>query len=303
MSYNVKSPVAVIIFNREDKAKQLLKVLEMVKPSKLYIVADGPRNPSEMDKCIKTRNVFENVPWNCEVKRNYSDKNLGCCVRPESGFTWVLEQEEYAILLEDDCMPSEDFFRFCDEMLEKYKDDERIMQVCGTNFMKEWNKTPYSYFFAQWGCNWGWATWARAWKLYDVNISTWKDPYVKKMFEARLGSGVFKSRAPIYDVHCENINNITAWDHQWSYTRILQNGLSILPNRNLVTNIGSGADATHTSDMEDNSLKAYSMEFPLKHPPYVMPDRNFDQAIEERNFNVKPLYKKVIYKVRRMLAK
>lgn len=303
MSYTTTSPVAIVIFNREDKARALYSILKNVKPSKLYIIADGPRNKEEIEKCNKTRAVFETVEWTCEIKRNYSGKNLGCCVRPESGFTWVLQNEEYAIFLEDDCMPNEDFFRFCDEMLTRYKDDERIMQVCGTNFLSEWDCGKYSYYFAQWGSNWGWATWARAWKMYDVNMETWKDPEVKKMVKNRLGKYVYESRIPFYDEHCCNLENITAWDHQWSYTRLINNGLSILPRKNLVTNIGSGIDATHTSNMEDNSIPAFSLDFPLRHPPYVIPDREFDKKIEERNFNAIPIYLKALRKIWRFIKK
>lgn len=303
MDYQVKTAVGVVIFNRKEKAQALYEALKKVKPSKLYVIADGPRNEDERVKCEETRSVFENVEWNCEIHRNYAEHNLGCCVRPQSGFTWVLENEPEAIFLEDDCIPCVDFFKYCDEMLEKYRDDERIMQVSGTNYLKEWHSGEYSYHFARWGSIWGWATWARAWKNYDVEIKSWKDENTRRMIKQQLGELVYKSRAPIYDKICCNTANISAWDHQWSYTRLVNNGLSIVPCRNLVMNIGSGEDATHTSAMGNTSIPALGIYFPIKHPEYVMRDIEFDRKIEIMIFDAIPRWKKAIRKGIRIIKK
>lgn len=301
--YKVKTAVAVVIFNRVDKAKTLYGVLKKVQPSRLYVIADGPRNEEETEKCMQTRMIFENIEWPCEISRNYSEKNMGCCMRPQTGFTWVLENESEAIFLEDDCIPCVEFFRFCDEMLERYRNDTRIMQIAGTNYLTEWTSNGYSYHFARWGSIWGWATWARAWNLYDVEIKTWKDPSVKAIVRQNLGEKVFKTREGVYNKICCNSSNISAWDHQWSYCRLINNGLTVVPSVNLVTNIGSGEDATHTTNMGNTSIEIKSLEFPLQHPPYIMRDVEFDQEIERKIFDIIPLWKKTVRKIKRMLTK
>lgn len=301
MQYKTSTAVGIVIFKRNEKAQALYNVLKEVQPDKLFIIADGPRDEKEAVACEETRKVFATIEWPCEVFRNYSETNMGCCKRPYSGFNWVFDNVDEAILLEDDCIPSIDFFRFCDQMLEKYRFDTRIMQICGTNLLGQWNCDGDSYFFAQWASCWGWASWSRAWKLYDLQMNAWHNKRVKNLVEQRLGKRIYNIRKSVFDEHAEMGETLTAWDHQWSFARTINSGLSVTPSVNLVSNIGFGADATHTSDMSETHLEAYPMRFPLQHPQSVMPDTQFDLEMAKLVYNARPLYEKVIRRIKRIL--
>ena len=171
--YTVKSAIAICVFNRPDLTIQVFNQIRKVKPEKLYIIADAPRiyNAEDNIRCKKVKAIFNDIDWDCDVKTNYATENMGCCKRLSSGFTWVFENEEKAIFLEDDCLPNIDFFRYCDEMLEKYSDDNRIMLVSGTNVLGKWNISADSYLFSKLGGIHGWASWRRAWKHFDLDIT------------------------------------------------------------------------------------------------------------------------------------
>ena len=149
-TFKLTTPVAFIIFNRPDTTRIVFEEIKKAKPEKLLIIADGPRNnkPGEKERCAETRAIVENIDWECEVLRNYSDKNMGCKNRVASGLNWVFENVEEAIILEDDCLPDQSFFRYCQELLEKYRDDKRIMLIAGDNMLFENNKQKYSYYFS-----------------------------------------------------------------------------------------------------------------------------------------------------------
>jgi hypothetical protein len=143
-------PVLLIIFNRLESTKKVFREIAKAKPRQLFVAADGPRpnHPEDIEKCRLTRAVIDEVDWECDVHKNYSDVNLGCGQRPATGISWVFEHEERAIILEDDCVPHLTFFRFCEELLERFHDDERVMQICGNNFQFGRKRTRYSYFFS-----------------------------------------------------------------------------------------------------------------------------------------------------------
>ena len=280
--YQVESPIAMVVFNRYDTAIKVFEQVRKVRPKKLFVIADGPRPnvPEDVEKCKKVRAIFDNVDWDCEVYKNFSEENLGCSKRPYTGFSWVFENVEEAIILEDDCLPNITFFKYCDELLKKYKDDERIMLISGTNQLKTWKRENYSYHFSNFGGIWGWASWRRAWKYFDIEIKLWKDEATKRLLKDRLSKLQYFTRKRVYDELCNNSENTTAWDFQWGFARLIQSGLAISPSVNLITNIGNGADATHTAKKSMVSeLTSYSMEFPLVHPPYVMQDEEYDKKM------------------------
>lgn len=172
------TPVAFMIFNRPEKTARVFAEIRKARPTQLFIVADGPRTEQEKEKTDATRAVTEHIDWECEVKRNYSDVNVGCKMRVSSGISWIFENVENAIILEDDCVPEQSFFPYCQELLERYKDDTRIMHISGDNF--EWGRTgnfesDASYYFSRIPHVWGWATWRRAWNLYDINMTSWPE--------------------------------------------------------------------------------------------------------------------------------
>lgn len=302
MNFNV--PIAVIIFNRPDKTAQLLRILQQVQPSQLFVIADGPRpnKPGEQELCQAVRNLFDNIDWECKVFRNYADENLGCGLRPASGISWVFEQVEEAIILEDDCIPDPSFFQFCEQLLEKYRYDRRIMHIGGSSYCVRDEQQPYSYIFSRYTFSWGWATWRRAWQYYDFDMKKW-DVVRETSFLLDILNGdrhAIKNWQTIFQTVYEKHDD--CWDYQWMFTCWLQGGLSIIPTVNLVCNIGD--EGAHT--MEDNHIfrPAQMMEFPLKHPIAMVRNTEVDRLIQNDWFDwYPPLWKKVQRKLKKVLKR
>jgi hypothetical protein len=282
----VLTPVAFIIFNRPDLTEHVFAEIARARPPKLLVVADGPRTEKagEAEKCIATRAIIDRVDWKCDVLTNYSDTNLGCGRRPSSGLHWVFEQVEEAIILEDDCVPHPTFFRFCEELLEQYRNDERVMHISGNNFFSQ-QRMPFSYFFSYYSLAWGWATWRRAFQHYDPEIKLW--PVLRNtswLMDVLGDPRAVEHWKKIYDLSHASIDNVNTWDFQWLFATWAHRGLSILPNTNLVSNIGFREDATHTRGATNTlaNLPRLEMRFPLKHPPCMVRDKTVDQIIFER---------------------
>jgi len=250
---SLKTPIAFCIFNRPELTREVFETIRFARPSRLLVIGDGPRfdRPEEEALVRETRKVIEQVDWPCEVQTNFSDVNLGCKVRMSTGLTWAFEQSEELIILEDDCLPDPSFFNFCESLLDYYRKDERVMMVSGDNFQPNQieNKPSgrASYYFSRWPHIWGWASWRRAWKHFDVNIESWPSTKSKGELENRFGSTEeYNFWSAQFDrVHAGEIDT---WDFSWAYAVWKQNGLTILPNVNLVSNLGFGTDATHTLD-------------------------------------------------------
>lgn len=258
-----------------------MNALAEVKPRKLFIIADGPRpdRPGEAEACAAARAAAERITWDCEVVKNYSDVNLGCGRRPATGISWVFEQVEEAIILEDDCVADPTFFRFCEELLERYRDDERVMHINGSTYRRKETNGAHSYHFSQFlGC-WGWATWRRAWKLYDYEVKLWPEFRQLGWLEAVLRNNEHELRywydrfQNAYDQPAD----LSFWDYQWAFACWANSGLAIVPSRNLVSNVGSEIDATHTFKHPMCDLPARPLSFPLVHPPTVLQNWKLDQ--------------------------
>ncbi len=305
-SFNITTPVVFIIFNRPDKVKAVFERIRMAKPQKLFIIADGPRKniATDIEKCKLCRKIVENIDWDCNVYRNYSDKNLGCGIRPASGLDWVFSQVEEAIILEDDCLPDISFFYFCQELLEKYKNDERIISISGNNF-QDYTVCKESYYFSYFTLTCGWATWKRVWDKYDYNMALWpefkKRKYIYNLFKnKKFAKSVFVD--VFDDVYSKKITSV--WDYQFSFLSFCNHGLNIVPKVNLVKNIGFDEYATHT--FESKSTMAYKMSrlekmtFPLVHPTI------FQKNIEAEHFDMKyaycyySIYERVINKIKKI---
>ena len=304
--YKVKTAIAMLIFNRPENTRKVFEQVRKVKPSKLFIIADGPRENKEDDKlkCKQTREIFNTIDWNCEVYKNFSEVNLGCAKRGATGFSWVFDNVEECIFLEDDCLPNITFFRFCDELLEKYRNDTRIMLISGTNQLGKWEKSKYSYHFSKFGGIWGWASWKRAWKYYDFDIKLWNDKNIKNILRQRLNFFQYISRKSIYDDIYNKDATFSSWAYQWGFSRIVQSGLAISPKVNLITNIGAGKDATNTKKASAvSNLKSYEIEFPLRHPPYIIVDDEYDKKMYNKicgsNYRICKNY--ISNKVRKLL--
>jgi len=288
-NYQLKTPVAFIIFNRPDTTKKVFAEIAKARPSKLLVIADGPRadHPEDAGKCAAARVIIDGVDWDCEVLTNYSDINMGCKRRVSSGLDWVFDTVEEAIILEDDCLPHPTFFRFCEELLEKYRDDERVMHIGGNNFLCSRKKLEYSYYFSRYSHIWGWATWRRAWKYYDVEMKLW--PTIR---DCEWISSIFSEKREAYyrkkiwdSVYNEDIDT---WDYQWLFAILIQNGLSVLPGVNLISNLGFGQDTTHTKkyDTKRACLQTSGIEFPLIHPLFVIRDAIADGKYNKLTLNL-----------------
>ncbi len=300
--FQLKTPVAFLVFNRPDTTQRVFEEIRRARPQKLLVVADGPRTgrPGEADSCKAVRSIIDTVDWPCEVLKNYSDVNLGCKMRVSSGLKWVFDTVEEAIVLEDDCLPHPTFFRFCEELLNRYRDDERIMMISGDNFQFGRKRTPYSYYFSRYTHIWGWASWKRAWRHYDVNMALW--PLVR---EGEWLSDVLDDQRSTrnWTKMFEKVfrGDINTWDYQWTFTCWFQSGFAILPNVNLVSNIGFHASATHTtSDSPYGSMNTEPMSFPLDHPPFIIRDAVADLRTENSHHNPRLLHR-VVRRIRRGL--
>lgn len=273
-SDQLQTPVAFIIFNRPDTTARVFTEIAKARPRKLLVIADGPRGhkAGEAERCAAARAIIDRVDWECEVLRNFSDTNLGCRNRVASGIDWVFEQVPEAIFLEDDCLPDPSFFRFCEEMLERYRDDTRVAMISGDNFLFDDLDVGASYYFSRYCHIWGWASWRRAWKFYDRTASVWpqfRSRQCLKPIAHSLGEEVYWAAA--FDGVSRG--EIDTWDYQWVLACWAQGMLSIMPARNLISNIGFGLDATHTlSKSRYAEMETSALEFPLRHPRMVVPD-------------------------------
>jgi len=280
----MNSPVLFIVFNRPDTTWQVFEAIRKTKPPRLYIAADGPRHEREGERasCEEVRKIALEVDWECDVKTLFRDKNLGCKIAVSEGISWFFEHEDEGIILEDDCLPDQSFFSFCEELLLRYRHDTRIMAISGVNFQKGRKRTEYSYYFSRYFHCWGWATWKRAWKFYDRELIAW--PEIQKngfLYDIADGYEPFASYwSHIFD-KCYS-GEIDTWDYQFLLSCWEQSGLIVLPNINLVTNIGFGNKASHTKDKNSpmSNLPAYKIEFPLNHPLYVIRDMVADKYYE-----------------------
>lgn len=273
------TPVALICFNRPILTAQTFERIAQFGPKTLFIICDGPRPAriGEADLCRQVRSIVTQPSWKCDLVTNISERNLGCRERVSSGISWVFDQVEEAIILEDDCLPDPSFFRFCAELLGHYRDDERIMTISGNNFQAGRLTSPYSYYFSRYTHIWGWASWRRAWRHYDVSMSLW--PAVKSrdlLFNALKDRREVRHWSRLFEMTYQH--EIDTWDYQWMFASWMQSGLTVLPERNLVSNIGFGSGATHTTvSTVDANLPALQMDFPLRHPQYVLRNRKADE--------------------------
>lgn len=273
----MNTPVAFIIFNRPDVTRRVFDAIARAQPKRLLVVADGPRNSEEAEKCWETRAIIEQVNWDCEVLSNFSDVNIGCKGRVSSGLDWVFENCEEAIILEDDCLPHESFFPFCEELLERFRNDERVGMICGSNFQQGTRVSTDSYFFTLNVTAWGWASWRRAWQNYDVSMNRWPALRESDWLEDLLVNPVAVKywRETLESTYLGEQNT---WDYQFFFSWWASNALAAIPQTNLVTNIGFGDASTHTRDTLPTmaNLPLVGMEFPLKHPTAIEINREAD---------------------------
>ena len=284
----LSTPVLFLIFNRPEITKQVFNAIQQAKPPRLYVAGDGPRSKCTEDEenCKLARSIATNVDWDCEVKTLFRDHNLGCRLAVSQAIYWFFEQEPEGIILEDDCLPSQSFFWFCQEMLEYFRNDKAVGVICGFYSNELEYKPSASFFFSRYLRVWGWAGWRRSNEGYDSNINlliekqnTWKkdifsrtDIFLKRywqdMFE-EVGSG-----------------KIDTWDIQLQYLLWQKKQQVIVSSKNLVQNIGWAQGAHPLTKDHNHELATSEINFPLTTPDMTERDTRADQVIEKISYQI-----------------
>ena len=263
------TPILLLLYNRPEHTKQLINTLRKIKPIKIYVSADGPndKKPEDNARCEETRNMVKSIDWECNVTTLYQHKNLGCANGVSTAINWFFEQEEEGIILEDDIQPSISFFSFCEELLEKYRMDSRVMMISAINESYSYDIDNSSYFFSIYPNCWGWATWRRAWKYYDHSMEKWKGLRDTNWISDKVKHPkIYKRYRGVFELVSEN--KLDSWAYRWVFANFCQAGLTIIPTKNLAKNIGFGTDSTHTNNPQDSEayLVANEIDLPLVHP-------------------------------------
>jgi len=295
MEHTVRSPILLIVFNRPDTTAKVFELIRAAQPTKLYVAADGPRasRQGEQERCERARQIATQVDWPCEVRTLFRERNLGCKQAVSQALDWFFDQEEQGIILEDDCVPHPTYFRFCDEMLERYRDEPRVALISGDNFQFGRTYGETSYYFSRYVHIWGWASWRRMWKLYDRDARIWPEFSQQRRLEAVLGGNAREVRYWTRKLDAVHAGHIDTWDYQVNLAMWAHDMLAVIPQKNLVTNIGFGADATHTSGgSKFADLRTEPMPFPLQHPATIEVCRPADDYTARTMF-LQPLLSRI----------
>lgn len=285
MYSDLRTPVTFIFFNRLDTTKCVFEEIRKVRPAKLYLVADAPRRgrDDDIEKVKETREYVESrIDWPCEVNRNYAESNMGCKLRISSGLSWVLSIEEETIVLEDDVVPRKEFFFFCQQMLNKYRNVDKIMMISGTNLIRNCKKKE-SYYFSYFSSIWGWATWRRAWEKYDPEMKDW--PNVRKHWKLWSIQPGLSYLFLVWNMNYVYRKEMDTWDFIWDYARYRNRGLGVVPNANLIKNIGfNREDAVHTKGSVNEDFSYGEIVLPIKEDREISRDKEYDSKYIKKNY-------------------
>lgn len=238
-------------------------------PPRLYIAADGPQNASDKELCAEVRAIKDQIDWNCEVKTWYRDEHLGPDKGVAMAINWFFENESEGIILEDDCLPEDAFFSFCNELLERHREDNRVMHICGINSLEKWDQEQYAYYFSRYATAGGWASWRRAWHLNDFSKARYDAIRRQRFFDEYFDTRAEKARwLRIFDSLAESTDPQARWRDRWAFSRFIQSGLSIVPRESLVAHLPDGK--ANGSWITPNALL---------HPPFVMRNLEADSRV------------------------
>lgn len=301
LNNNLETPILFLVFNRIETTKHVFNEIRKIKPSRLYIASDGPREhvEGEAEKVKAVRNyLMRTIDWDCKVKTLFRDKNLGCGKAVSQAITWFFENEEMGIILEDDTLPSQNFFAFCEILLERYKNNDVVMQINGSCFLENLDISE-SYFFSKYNHIWGWASWRRSWKYFKLYYHDWemlfkKIDYFTSKNERNFWFNVFKKYFNGF---------IDTWDFAWTFSTWINKGLSIYPKTNMVKNIGFGLNSTHTSYDDRGYLQMKIRDIDLNnivHPLDIKINNNFDEMNFNKVFKPIPLIKRLFLKIKKI---
>lgn len=301
----MNTPVVFLVFNRPELTARVFARIRQAQPEILFIIADGPRagRIGEVEKCAEVRRLISaGIDWPCRVVWECSDVNLGCARRVSSGLNVAFAQVEEAIILEDDCLPDPTFFRFCEELLVRYRDEQKVAQIAGCSFQDPMTapKNP-SYYFSRYPHCWGWATWRRAWLHYDHKMQGWngggKNSWLTSIFNCQA-----ERRWWTYNFNRTAAGVTDSWAFRWTVTVYSNGWFGILPYQNLVSNIGFGADGTHTAEIDHSlsSIREVGLGFPLHHPAALRRDERADEYTSLHCFRMPGIARRVFSRFRRL---
>ena len=271
-------PILIINFNRPDKTEKIFKILQIIKPKKLYLSIDGPRKKNTIDeiRINEIKKKFKSINWNCKIKKKYSNKNNGMKMNVINSVNWFFKNEKMGIILEDDCIPSKSFFMFCKILLKKYENQKNIFQINGHSI--NFPRKKESYYFSKLNSTWGWATWRRAWKKLDLKMSGYEKMkeknLIKKFYE---NTNIFNWMDEYFKKTLEKKDKI--WSSYWSFTIVKNEGLCISPFKNLIQNIGfdgSGTTKRYKSFIKTKNIKSYNSK-KIIHPKKINYNLLYDQ--------------------------
>ena len=296
-------PVLLVIFNRPEKTRRVIEALRQVRPVQVFVAADGPRpdRPDDVEKCRLARQAVSEIDWPCDLKTRFLDENVGCDPSVSAAIHWFFEHVEHGVILEDDCVPHPDYFRFCAELFERYVDDTRIMQVSSFAPYLDRNH-PYSYHFSRTFRCWGWGTWRRAWALYSDSLGRY-DNGIDQMLKAYFPSSAkYAEKRKLYETF--RLGKRDNWDSKWNVACYAQNGLCIVPEKNLISNIGYDEESTHTTKASPifSNLQTEPLEFPLRHPPFVFADGRPERSLEKRLYRSLSFKSRCAWRLRHVLG-
>jgi hypothetical protein len=258
----LQTAVLFLVFNRPDTTKQVFDAIRQAKPPRLYVAADGARldREGEAERVAQVRQIATAVDWPCEVKTLFREKNLGCKMAVSGGIDWFFQNEGQGIILEDDCVPNNDFFSFCEEMLDRYRHDPGIGMVSGFNPLGP-GLVSNEYFSSRNSSIWGWATWQDRWVHYDVDMADWHDPAIKKQIRASLSFKIYLYYRRCFDLTTKK--SLNTWDYQWSFCLMHQKYKTIKPLANLIKNIGTEGAHAVAEDINHNVTLGHLKSLPL----------------------------------------
>ncbi len=280
-------PILIIAWRRPNTLKEVIDALRPVAPSILFVACDGPNHSriGEAEKVAATRRVIETkIDWPCQIERLYSESNQGCKLGVSRAISWFFDHVSEGIILEDDCVPHPDFFPYCTTLLDRYRNDSRVWCISGSNFQNGQWRGDGSYYFSRYNHCWGWASWRRCWQHYDHELRL-----LDRLLQSDLLKTVFDDSTE-QEYWCKIWNRLCmdgepdTWDYQWTFTCFINGGLTTIPNRNLVRNIGFGTDATHTLT-PSLTTDTFALNT-IKHPEFILRDYTADRYTCERVFSI-----------------
>jgi len=286
-------PVALDAFCRPHTLKRVFEAVKQARPSILFLISDGPREhvPTDKANVAASRKIVENIDWDCEVHRLYFDTNQGMYKTGRDAREFIFKRVDRIIRLEDDILPSQSFFRFCAELLEKYKDDQRVSMICGMNHLGIYEEPSSDYFFSETGSIWGFAYWRRTMEEFDIEMKHARDKYILKLLKMKVSQRLqnyFLGRADKFLQGKLSDDAKFAFEFQQGVTMHLQNKVVIVPKKNMIHCLGATVGSAHASDdirkmpkamQRIFEMKTYEYDFPLKHPEFVIEDRNYEKKV------------------------